>query len=82
MNSADLKLTIVATNQKSANNSVYFWRWVCVIVTQQMFATLQPCSQFSAEQHIGQFALPVALGRVIVFVKVDVIKVYLSCHTD
>lgn len=54
----------------------------CVIVTQQMFVTLQSRSQFFAEQHISQFALPIALRRVIVFVKVDVIKVYLSCHTD
>lgn len=53
-----------------------------MIVTRQMFVTLQSCSQFFAEQHIGQFALLVALLTVIVFVKVDVIKVYLSCNTD
>lgn len=51
-----------------------------MIVTQQMFATLQSCSQFFAEQHIGQLALLVALLRVIVLVKVDVFKVYLSCN--
>lgn len=41
--------------------------------------TLQSCSQFSAEEYVGQLALAVAPHPFVVFIKVDVIKVYVSC---
>lgn len=44
--------------------------------------TLQPRSQFSAEEHIGQLALAVALFTVVVFIKVDVVKVYTACQRN
>lgn len=40
--------------------------------------TLQSGGQFSAEQHIRQLALAVALLPSVVNIKVDVVKVYMT----
>lgn len=41
--------------------------------------TVQSCSQFFAKENIGQLALSVALLGGVVFINVNVIKVYLTC---
>lgn len=42
-------------------------------------STLEPRSQLSAEEHIGQLALAVALLRCVIFIQVDVIEVNRTC---
>lgn len=44
--------------------------------------TFQPRSQFSAEEHVCQLALLVALLTLVVFIKVDVVKVYTACQRN
>lgn len=45
-------------------------------------ATLQSCSQLPAKEHIGQLALAVAPLTMVVFIKVNVIKVYTTCKRN
>lgn len=41
--------------------------------------TLQSCSQFSGKENICQLALAVALFWFVLFIKVNVIKIYSTC---
>lgn len=58
------------------------WLFVtyCILYTclNSCHTTVQSCSQFFAKENVGQLALSVALLRGVVFIKVNVIKVYLT----
>lgn len=59
------------------------WLFVtyCILYTclNSCHTTVQSCSQFFAKENVGQLALSVALLRGVVFINVNVVKVYLTC---